>query len=299
VHDGRIVLFDFDEFALGDPMEDLAAFVTRAAGGRAPARGGALVLRATRRRRRSASAAARLHWHLAVQMPAAEPAAPSSSRSRLAPRARSAAWPVPNNARPRWPGDPMNLPTAPRTGAAARRRRRCLHEQRLGSCWPRWRCWAWWRELLAPWPLKIIFDHMLLARPLPATLACCNRCWHWAPGRPGAGRGHRGDRAAVGCAVVPAALHHAQARPPHHLAAARELFAHLQRLSLAFHRASRSGELLTKVASDTNLLRDMFADWALTFVRARLTLVAMLAVMFMLNWQLAAGGAATLPPLLA
>jgi hypothetical protein len=31
-------------------------------------------------------------------------------------------------------------------------------------------------------------------------------------------------------------------------------------LSLAYHRNSRSGELLTKVASDTNLLRDLFAD---------------------------------------
>jgi aminoglycoside phosphotransferase (APT) family kinase protein len=29
LHDGRIVLFDFDEFTLGDPMEDVAAFVTR------------------------------------------------------------------------------------------------------------------------------------------------------------------------------------------------------------------------------------------------------------------------------
>ena len=29
VHEGRIVLFDFDEFALGDPMEDLAEFVIK------------------------------------------------------------------------------------------------------------------------------------------------------------------------------------------------------------------------------------------------------------------------------
>lgn len=29
VHDGRVVLFDFDEFTLGDPMEDLAEFVLK------------------------------------------------------------------------------------------------------------------------------------------------------------------------------------------------------------------------------------------------------------------------------
>ena len=68
------------------------------------------------------------------------------------------------------------------------------------------------------------------------------------------------------------------------------LFTHLQRLSLAFHHRSRSGELLTKVASDTNQLRDMFADWALSFAAQLLTLVTMLGVMFWLNWRLAGGG---------
>jgi aminoglycoside phosphotransferase (APT) family kinase protein len=29
LHEGRIVLFDFDEFTLGDPMEDLAAFIVK------------------------------------------------------------------------------------------------------------------------------------------------------------------------------------------------------------------------------------------------------------------------------
>ena len=77
------------------------------------------------------------------------------------------------------------------------------------------------------------------------------------------------------------------------------LFAHLQRLSLAYHNRSRSGELITKVASDTNLLRDMFAEWALTFAAHFLTLVAMLTVMFLLNWQLALVVTTTLPPLLA
>src|SRR5207253_1772361 len=40
----------------------------------------------------------------------------------------------------------------------------------------------------------------------------------------------------------------------------RELFAHLQTLSLAFHNQSRSGDLLTKIAGDTNPLKDLFAD---------------------------------------
>jgi len=77
------------------------------------------------------------------------------------------------------------------------------------------------------------------------------------------------------------------------------LFAHLQRLSLTYHHQARSGELITKVASDTNLLRDVFAEWALTFAAHFIMVVAMLAIMFMLNWQLALVVATTLPPLLA
>ena len=78
-----------------------------------------------------------------------------------------------------------------------------------------------------------------------------------------------------------------------------ELFSHLQRLSMSFHQRSRSGELITKVASDTNLLRDMFAEWSLTFAAHFLTLIAMMVVMFVINWRLALVVATSLPPLLA
>jgi ATP-binding cassette subfamily B protein len=155
-------------------------------------------------------------------------------------------------------------------------------------------------ELLAPWPLKIIFDHTAAG---PAAAAWAGAAAAAAgPGRlarPGGLRsGHRAHRAGRGGAVLPAALHHGACGPPHHQALRGALFTHLQRLSLAYHRASRSGELLTKVAGDTNLLRDLFAEWMLTFVRHALTLVAMVVVMFVLNWQLALVVLATLPPLL-
>jgi ATP-binding cassette, subfamily B, bacterial len=156
-------------------------------------------------------------------------------------------------------------------------------------------------ELLAPWPLKVIFDHILLAQPLPAGLAPLQGLLDlgaWA--------------ALVACAAAIAVIAltsgvlsylqlYTSARIGHRITwrLRGELFAHLQRLSLAHHRAGRVGELITKVAGDTNLLRDMFADWLLTFGRHAVTLMAMLAVMFWLNWQLALVVTATLPPLLA
>jgi len=156
-------------------------------------------------------------------------------------------------------------------------------------------------ELVAPWPLKIILDHILLDKPLPQGLSALQgllALGHWP--------------ALVLCAASIAVIAllggtlsylqlYTTAKIGHGITyrVRSRLFAHLQRLSLAYHQRSRSGELLTKVASDTNLLRDMFADWALTFIAHLLTVVAMLGVMFWVNWSLALVVATTLPPLLA
>ena len=63
----QVVLFDFDEFAPGDPMEDLAAFVTKVSllsGGPAFA---AALLAAYERHAPTRFDGRRLRWHLAVQ----------------------------------------------------------------------------------------------------------------------------------------------------------------------------------------------------------------------------------------
>lgn len=155
-------------------------------------------------------------------------------------------------------------------------------------------------ELLAPWPLKIIFDQLLLGQPLPPALARLQPLLDL-----GAWPALVACAAAIALiALAVGALSYLQiyttARVGQHITSQLRsaLFSHLQRLSLAYHRASRSGELLTKVAGDTNLLRDLFAEWMLTFVRHALTVLAMVVVMFVLNWQLALVVVATLPPLL-
>jgi ATP-binding cassette, subfamily B, bacterial len=155
-------------------------------------------------------------------------------------------------------------------------------------------------DLLAPWPLKIIFDHVLLQHPLPPALAPLQGLL--VLGTWPALLALAGAMAAM--ALLAGLLSYLQLyttaqvgyRITYRLRSL--LFAHLQRLSLAFHHRSRSGELLTKVASDTNQLRDMFADWALSFVAQMLTLLAMLGVMFWMNWQLAAVVSSTLLPLM-
>jgi len=155
-------------------------------------------------------------------------------------------------------------------------------------------------DVLVPWPMKLIFDHILLAKPLPASLALLQPLL--ALGAWPALLACAASIAAI--ALASGALSYLQlytsARVGHRITwrLRGELFAHLQRLSLAHHRTTRVGELITKVAGDTNLLRDMFSDWLLTLGRQALTVIAMLAVMFWLNPVLALAVAATLPPLL-
>ncbi len=156
-------------------------------------------------------------------------------------------------------------------------------------------------ELLAPWPLKVLLDHVLLARPLPDSLSMLAPVL--ALGTWPAISLLAASIALI--ALVGGAFSYLQiyttARIGHGitLRLRARLFAHLQGLSLAFHQRGRSGELLTKVASDTNLLRDAFADWAIAGIGHLARLVAMLAVMSWLNWRLALVVATSLPPLLA
>ena len=75
----------------------------------------------------------------------------------------------------------------------------------------------------------------------------------------------------------------------------RELFAHLQSLSLSFHTTARSGDLLTKIAGDTNTLKDWFADSLLKFTSQILTVLGMLVILFTVDWRIGAIALATMP----
>lgn len=152
-------------------------------------------------------------------------------------------------------------------------------------------------DLLRPWPLKIVLDHVLLGRAVPVWLTPLDRLLAWGQGP-----------ALVVCAAAIFAIaavtsvfayyqvHFTTAvgnRLVHELR--RQLFAHLQRLSLAFHLRTTSGELLTTVASDTAALRDTFTDTLLTAGMHLLTVAGVFAIMFALNWRLTLVVAATVP----
>ncbi len=152
-------------------------------------------------------------------------------------------------------------------------------------------------ELLTPWPLSIIFDNILLGKPLPTQLAFLNV---WAENDP-----KRlllivsGSVAAI--ALLSGAFAYLQtylsSRIGHELVSTlrQELFIHLQRLPLSFHHSNRRGELITKVTGDAQILKEVFTDTGLDFLSNILTLVGMFVVMFIVNWRLSLIPLATFP----
>ena len=152
-------------------------------------------------------------------------------------------------------------------------------------------------ELLKPWPLKIVLDHGILQHPLPRSL-------HLLQGLVDGDRVMFLAVAAAGIlliALCDGVFSYFQIFITSSVgyrmvyALRRELFAHLQSLSLSFHNHARSGDLLTRIAGDTNTLKDVFAESILQFASYALTIIGMFAIMFSLSWRMSLIAMATLP----
>ena len=152
-------------------------------------------------------------------------------------------------------------------------------------------------QLLAPWPLKLIFDQILLNKPLAPPLAFLDGLLHSGKVVPLVVM----SLAVLIIAVLRGALSYGQLYITSRVGVGlaytlrRELLAHLQRLSLSFHTHARSGELLTKITGDTSTLKDFVAVAPLTVAGELLTLIGMFAIMFAMNWRLSLIVLATFP----
>jgi ATP-binding cassette, subfamily B, bacterial len=143
-------------------------------------------------------------------------------------------------------------------------------------------------ELLKPWPLKVILDHGILDHPLPQVLRFLQGVVLGGSVRLLVGVS-AGLVAIAACGwlfsyfqvSITSSIGYRMVS-----ALRRELFAHLQRLSLSFHNRARSGDLLTRIAGDSNILKNIFAESIPKFAAHSLTVVGMFAVMFALNWKI-------------
>ena len=143
-------------------------------------------------------------------------------------------------------------------------------------------------DLLEPWPLKLVFDYLLKAKPLPEWLSPI--------------ASFIGDHdktsilnfAALALIVV-AVLGAVSSYTEKYLTSSvgqwvvhdlrRTLYSHIQRLSLSYHDEKSTGDLISRVTSDIDAIQNLVSSALLGTLINSLTLVGMLGVMLYLSWQ--------------
>jgi len=142
--------------------------------------------------------------------------------------------------------------------------------------------------LLRPWPLKIVFDYLLQpaavpdghflsplmnADPLTVIIIAAG--------------------AVLAIAGLNGFLEYSQSVPAktagHGITAAirLQLFSHIQRLPQSYHDYRETGELITGLTGDINLLQDLLVETLIRLIGQFVIIIGMLAVVFYLDWQLA------------
>ena len=143
-------------------------------------------------------------------------------------------------------------------------------------------------DLLGPWPLKIVLDSVLKAKPIHGWLN------HLVIATAGADKYAILEFAAVSVLVIAifgAACSYAEKYVTTSVGQwvmhdmRRMLYSHIQRMSLAYHDNKRTGDLISRVTSDIDSVQSFIASGLLSSLISMLTLVGMVGVMFYLNWR--------------
>ena len=152
---------------------------------------------------------------------------------------------------------------------------------------------------LVPWPLKFIIDSVIGNKPLPSYLALL---------LPNAAEHRIGLLGALCVATLilglaDAVLNYVGSRL--YLDAGQrlvyalrtELFSHLQRLSLDFHRRHRGGDLMSRLSGDVQKIQDLITAVGGDLIQHVLVIVSIAAIMFRVDWRYALVVLGTIPVL--
>jgi ATP-binding cassette, subfamily B, bacterial len=148
-------------------------------------------------------------------------------------------------------------------------------------------------DLLVPWPLKIIFDNVLGTHHLPAVLRMLLR-------NPNTGAGL--TRLSLLNVMVAAMLIIALIdalftfigglltasigqRTVYQLRV--QIFDHIQRLSIAFHKQTRVGDLAARLTSDIQSIQDLVSSGLNNLITNTLTIVGVLVIVAVVDWRFA------------
>ncbi len=151
-------------------------------------------------------------------------------------------------------------------------------------------------SLLSPWPLKIVLDSVLGDVPAPALFA------RWLGPSPGPAVLLN---VAVVATVVIALLQAVSAYATAYYTVSigqwiahdlrQSMYAHLQRLSMAYYDRQQVGPIVSTITDDINAVQDFASSSLLDLVIDTLTVVGMLAIMLTLNWRFTLVALAVMP----
>jgi ATP-binding cassette, subfamily B, bacterial len=143
-------------------------------------------------------------------------------------------------------------------------------------------------NLLEPWPLKLVLDNVLRARPPHGWV---NRLIQSTAGQDKIAILKFAAAAVIAIAVLDAVCSYTEKYLTtsvgqwvmHDLR--RTLYAHIHRLSLSYHDHKQTGDLISRVTSDIDAIQSFLASGLLGVLINGLTLVGMVGVMFYLSWR--------------
>src|SRR5579871_1701077 len=152
-------------------------------------------------------------------------------------------------------------------------------------------------SLLEPWPLKVVLDNVLKAKPIQSPLITS------IAGSSPLAILRFAALVVLAVAIVGALCSYAEKYfttsvgqwVMHDMR--RTLYSHIQRMSLGFHDQSQTGDLISRVTSDIDAVQSFIASGLLGFLINCLTLVGMVSVMFFINWRFTLIALSVAPPL--
>jgi len=143
-------------------------------------------------------------------------------------------------------------------------------------------------DLARPWPLKLIFDHVLLDRALPPRAAWLGRLFGTEPLQ---------LLLPISLMIIAIAVLNAffsymnkylmSVVGETMVVDVRErIFVHLQALSLNFHERSRSGDLVVRLTSDINKLKKLYIDSIQDMGSHAIRLAGIIGTLLWMDWKL-------------
>lgn len=143
-------------------------------------------------------------------------------------------------------------------------------------------------NLLQPWPLKIVLDDVLRSHNSHAWIM---RIIHQMVGTEALAVLKFACAAVLAIAVLDAICTYAEKYLTTSVAQwisydlRLTIYAHIQKLSLAFHDNKRTGDLISRVTDDIEAIQSFIMNGLLGVLINVMTLVGMIGVMFWLNWK--------------